>query len=143
MDLEHPDIEHARRTGYPTKNTLTAMSASENINRGYYTISEVKNKMSLAQITYEGLNDTHKLYERLRNDFDVIGIVIDEFGFRVHLSSVNVFVNESEGNHVEIESAYGDDQIYNCRASFQVNNIEFFVILSEREKDQLEEFLNE
>lgn len=138
--MEHPDIEQARRTGYPTKNTLTAMSAYENNNRGHYTTSEDDYKM-LSSYAYDELHSFRNTYHKLYQYHGVIGINLDENELRVNLKNLSVFIKESEGHHVEIEKNDFIDNSY--LAMFRINKVKFLLYMNEKETKELEGLLDE
>lgn len=139
MDLEHPDITNARSTGYPKKNTLTAMSASENNICADYSTNGDENKM-LSSYAYDELNNFRNTFHKLYQHNGVIGINVDEDELRVVLKDLNTFLQESEGYYVEIQKNTLSDLLYT--ACFQINKVKFLLYMNEKDKQSLEGVLS-
>src|SRR5690625_7228540 len=95
MGLEHPDITHIRKTGYPrpigkpNKEKYTCLDYIKEKEREQMGVKEISQKIA-------------KLYSELE-ELNVIGINIGPNGIEVHIYGLDAFLKESEGYHITAE----------------------------------------
>jgi len=128
MGLEHPDITHIRKTGYPrpigkpNKTNNTCLDYIKEKEREQMGVKEISQKIA-------------KLYSALE-EHNVLGVNIDSNGIGVHIYGLDAFLKESEGYHVTAEKG---DVLH--RVKFESKGITYFTFL--KDEDLKEVFSDE
>lgn len=98
--------------------------------------------MSLIKIVNKHLKRQGNLVSKI-SKFGVIGInLYGALGHSIHIDSLDNFIKVSEGESVTFDKSrkiYEDHDL----ASFENNNVKYFVLLERQETKELEELLNE
>lgn len=128
MGLEHPDITHIRKTGYPRpigqpkKEKYTCLDYIKEKEREQMGVKEISQKIA-------------KLYSELE-EHNVLGVNINSNGIKVHIYGLDAFLKESEGYHITAEKGDVLNRVY-----FESKGITYFTFL--KDEDLKEVFSDE